>query len=76
MLEGIKTMMAYLIIAALFISGFIVGGISTWIQIRQYKRACGMNPDPLDGNQLTSMQKFVEKHKNLVKEIDKATRAY
>ncbi len=76
MLEGLKTMMAYLIIAAIFGTGYAFGAGFTWLQIRQYKRACGFDPDPLDGRELSSMEKFVEKHKDLVKEIDKATRAY
>jgi len=68
--------MNYLQIAMIFAVGQLVGAFNLWFLIRKYKRASGMNPNPLDGQQLTSMEKFVEKHKDLVREIDKATRAY
>lgn len=32
----------------IFVLGFLIGGLSMWILIRQYRKALGINPDPFD----------------------------
>ena len=40
------------ILAVGFVIGFIVGGISTYIQIRQYRKGLGLNPNPLEVSEI------------------------
>lgn len=51
-----------LILAITFLLGGISGGLVCWDTIRRYKKACGLNPDPLDGKELTRLERFVAKN--------------
>lgn len=44
--------MIYIIFFLIFGLGFLCGSISTYIQIRQYRKKLGMNPDPLQVSEI------------------------